>query len=132
MLILNQRQTDLLAWVNREGYVAVEKMAAHFQVTHQTIRRDITLLADNQLLQRYHGGASVLSSVENVAYDRLEVSSPGLDRPLTKAADRATSRPPGAMRRSRAMSPPRWSRTNSTCPSFRASRSTTVAFRRCP
>lgn len=25
--------------------------------------------------------------VENVDYDRLEVSSPGLDRPLTKAAD---------------------------------------------
>jgi ribosome maturation factor RimP len=26
-------------------------------------------------------------AVENVDYDRLEVSSPGLDRPLTKAAD---------------------------------------------
>lgn len=26
-------------------------------------------------------------TVENVDYDRLEVSSPGLDRPLTKAAD---------------------------------------------
>lgn len=26
-------------------------------------------------------------AVENVAYDRLEVSSPGLDRPLVKAAD---------------------------------------------
>ena len=28
-----------------------------------------------------------LFSVEQVAYDRLEVSSPGLDRPLKKAAD---------------------------------------------
>jgi len=73
MLILNQRQKDLLAWVNREGYVAVEKMAAHFAVTHQTIRRDITLLAEHKLLQRYHGGASVLSSVENVAYDARQV-----------------------------------------------------------
>ncbi|WP_202902693.1 DeoR/GlpR family DNA-binding transcription regulator [Vogesella sp. EB] len=72
-MILNQRQKDLLAWVNREGYVAVEKMAAHFAVTHQTIRRDITLLAENKLLQRYHGGASVLSSVENVAYDARQV-----------------------------------------------------------
>lgn len=26
-------------------------------------------------------------TVENIDYDRLEVSSPGLDRPLTKAAD---------------------------------------------
>jgi DeoR family glycerol-3-phosphate regulon repressor len=48
-------------------------MAAHFAVTHQTIRRDITLLAENKLLQRYHGGASVLSSVENVAYDARQV-----------------------------------------------------------
>ncbi len=28
-----------------------------------------------------------LFTVENVAYDRLEVSSPGMDRPLTKAVD---------------------------------------------
>ncbi len=28
-----------------------------------------------------------LFTVENIDYDRLEVSSPGLDRPLTKAAD---------------------------------------------
>ena len=28
-----------------------------------------------------------LFAVENVDYDRLEVSSPGMDRPLTKAAD---------------------------------------------
>lgn len=30
---------------------------------------------------------SRLFTVENVDYDRLEISSPGLDRPLTKAAD---------------------------------------------
>ncbi len=30
-----------------------------------------------------------LLSVENIDYERLEVSSPGLDRPLTKAADYA-------------------------------------------
>jgi ribosome maturation factor RimP len=32
---------------------------------------------------------SRLFTVENVDYDRLEISSPGLDRPLTKAADYA-------------------------------------------
>ena len=30
-----------------------------------------------------------LFTVENIDYDRLEVSSPGLDRPLTKLADYA-------------------------------------------
>lgn len=59
--------------VQREGHVTVEALANHFGVTHQTIRRDITLLADNRLLQRIHGGASAQSSVENVAYNTRQV-----------------------------------------------------------
>ncbi|MDF0604053.1 DeoR family transcriptional regulator [Neisseriaceae bacterium TC5R-5] len=73
MLILNQRQQALLALVKRDSYISVEKLAAHFTVTRQTIRRDIALLAEHQLLQRYHGGASVLSSVENVAYQARQI-----------------------------------------------------------
>jgi DeoR family glycerol-3-phosphate regulon repressor len=73
MNILNQRQQDLLNWVQREGHVTVEKLAKHFGVTHQTIRRDIGWLADHNLLQRIHGGASVNSSVENVAYNTRQV-----------------------------------------------------------
>jgi DeoR family transcriptional regulator, glycerol-3-phosphate regulon repressor len=65
---LNQRQHDLLAWVQREGYASVEALASHFTVTHQTIRRDINQLADLKLIRRYHGGAGLPSSVENVAY----------------------------------------------------------------
>lgn len=73
MIILNQRQQELLGLVHRESYITVEKLAAHFGVTHQTIRRDIALMAENKLLQRYHGGASVLSSVENVTYNARQV-----------------------------------------------------------
>lgn len=73
MLILNHRQQDILHWVQREGYVTVEKMASHFDVTPQTIRRDITLLSDHGKLQRMHGGASLGSSVENVAYSERQV-----------------------------------------------------------
>jgi DeoR family glycerol-3-phosphate regulon repressor len=73
MIILNQRQQDLLGWVQREGHATVEALAAHFGVTHQTIRRDIILLADRNLLLRLHGGASAHSSVENVAYNARQV-----------------------------------------------------------
>ncbi|MCW3478179.1 DeoR/GlpR family DNA-binding transcription regulator [Neisseriaceae bacterium JH1-16] len=73
MIILNQRQQELLSWVQRDGHVTVEKLAAHFGVTYQTIRRDISLLAGEKLLHRMHGGASVLSSVENVAYNERQV-----------------------------------------------------------
>jgi DeoR family glycerol-3-phosphate regulon repressor len=65
---LNQRQQALLGWVQRDGFASVEALASHFSVTHQTIRRDINRLADLKLLRRYHGGAGVPSSVENVAY----------------------------------------------------------------
>jgi DeoR family glycerol-3-phosphate regulon repressor len=73
MIILNSRQQALLSKVQREGHATVDMLAAQFDVTQQTIRRDIGLLADAHLLQRIHGGASVLSSVENVAYNTRQV-----------------------------------------------------------
>jgi DeoR family glycerol-3-phosphate regulon repressor len=70
---LNQRQQDLLMWVQREGFASVEALASHFGVTHQTIRRDINQLADLKLIRRYHGGAGLPSSVENMAYSTRQV-----------------------------------------------------------
>ncbi|MFL6623902.1 MAG: DeoR/GlpR family DNA-binding transcription regulator [Sulfurifustis sp.] len=72
-LNLNQRQQELLAWVQREGFASVEALAGHFKVTHQTIRRDINRLADLKLIRRYHGGAGLPSSVENMAYSMRQV-----------------------------------------------------------
>ncbi len=67
-LLLNRRQEQMIALVRQEGFVTVEALAAHFGVTTQTIRRDLVTLADNSLLRRYHGGVSMPSSVENLAY----------------------------------------------------------------
>lgn len=47
--------------------------------TPEGITLDDCVLVSNHLTR--------LFAVENVDYDRLEVSSPGLDRPLTKEAD---------------------------------------------
>ncbi|NRO97806.1 DeoR family transcriptional regulator [Paraburkholderia sp. NMBU_R16] len=67
-LSLNARQQELLDWVQRDGFVTVEDLAAHFNVTPQTIRRDVNWLSDMNLLRRYHGGASLPTSSENVSY----------------------------------------------------------------
>ena len=72
-LSLNRRQQDLLVWVQREGFASVEALASHFRVTHQTIRRDINRLAFLKLIRRYHGGAGLPSSVENMAYSARQV-----------------------------------------------------------
>jgi DeoR family glycerol-3-phosphate regulon repressor len=68
MEILNKRQHDLLSLASKEGYVNVEKLAEIFEVTQQTIRRDINNLCDQELLTRTHGGAFYSSGVHNVTY----------------------------------------------------------------
>lgn len=65
---LNHRQDQLVALVRADGFATVEALAAHFQVTTQTVRRDLASLCDAGLLRRYHGGVSLPSSVENLAY----------------------------------------------------------------
>lgn len=67
------RHEEILELIRRRGYVPIEVLASHFSVTPQTIRRDINELSDQDLLKRYHGGAGLASSVENVAYSTRQV-----------------------------------------------------------
>lgn len=69
----NERQDSIVDLVRQEGYVTVEALADRFQVTPQTIRRDISLLQDRLLLRRFHGGVTAPGSVENVAYSMRQV-----------------------------------------------------------
>ena len=69
MKTLNPRQQELLTQVQHAGFASVETLAKQFNVTHQTIRRDINQLAELQLLRRFHGGAGLPSSIENFAYN---------------------------------------------------------------
>jgi DeoR family glycerol-3-phosphate regulon repressor len=72
-LALNQRQRRILELVPRQGFVSIESLSKHFRVSAQTIRRDINELCDRALLQRFHGGAGLTSSVENIAYDSRQI-----------------------------------------------------------
>jgi len=70
---MNQRQQEILSLVQQQGFVSIETLAQKFSVTTQTIRRDINTLCDQQLLTRYHGGAGISSSLENVEYTTRQV-----------------------------------------------------------
>ncbi len=72
-MTLNQRQHLILKQVQRQGFVAIDDLAESFSVTPQTIRRDVNELCDQGLLRRYHGGAGLPSSVENVAYTARQI-----------------------------------------------------------
>ncbi len=55
-------------FIRAEGEVQVESLAESFDVTPQTIRRDLNQLFRLRLLQRVHGGAIIQDGVENLGY----------------------------------------------------------------
>ena len=71
--MMNQRQAEILSLVQQQGFVSIDTLAQNFCVTTQTVRRDINALCDRNLLTRYHGGAGLSSSVENVEYATRQV-----------------------------------------------------------
>ncbi len=62
------RQLEILQLAGGQGRVVVEELAARFQVTPQTIRRDLNQLCAARRLARIHGGAMLPSGIENVGY----------------------------------------------------------------
>ncbi len=69
MLALSPRQQQILLLARKSGNVGVDDLSAHFDVTPQTIRKDLNELCDARHLTRTHGGAMLSSGVENVAYE---------------------------------------------------------------
>lgn len=63
------RQVDIVALARSRGRVSVEGLAEQFNVTPQTIRKDLNDLCDRGVLQRFHGGAILASGVANVGYE---------------------------------------------------------------
>jgi len=70
---LSQRQQQILQRVQQQGFVSIDDLVASFNVTPQTVRRDINALCDLGVLRRFHGGAGLPSSVENMAYPARQI-----------------------------------------------------------
>ena len=66
---ISPRQQQILALARQAGNVVVDDLALRFDVTPQTIRKDLNELCDARMLARTHGGAMLSSGVENVAYE---------------------------------------------------------------
>ena len=63
------RHLDILAIARREGRVTVDGLSERFNVSPQTIRKDLNELTGRGMLQRFHGGAVLASGVANVGYE---------------------------------------------------------------
>jgi len=56
------RDGKILELVQRNGFVTIDDLACTFEVTPQTVRRDICHLAWQSQLRRCHGGAGDYSA----------------------------------------------------------------------
>ena len=86
MLPLSDRQSEIVNVARATGRVTVEELAVRFEVTPQTIRKDLNELCEWRVLKRTHGGAIIASSVENVSYEARRFISAAEKRLIGAAA----------------------------------------------
>ena len=84
-MALSFRQSEILELARAEGKVVVEDLAARFEVTLQTIRRDLAELAEDGHLDRVHGGAVARTGVSNIAWERRRGMNEGAKLAIARA-----------------------------------------------
>lgn len=85
-MFLSPRHSEIVELAKDQGRVLVDDLAARFNVTPQTIRKDLNDLCEQRLLTRIHGGALYPSGIENVEYEaRRKIASEEKDA-IGKAA----------------------------------------------
>lgn len=83
--IVSKRQARILEIVREEGFASIEHLAAHFDVTQQTVRRVVNQLCDQGLLRRIHGGVSLPVQNQNLAYGSRQGLNPDAKRRIAQA-----------------------------------------------
>ena len=77
-MVSNFRQKEILELARKEGKVTVDGLATQYAVSVQTIRRDLSDLAETGRLERVHGGAVVPSGLVNIIYaERTRMNEAG-------------------------------------------------------
>lgn len=76
------RQASILAAVSHQGAVSVADLAQQFNVTHQTIRRDLRELTESGLLQKGFGGAFAAPGVVHSQRHERETTLTAIKRKL--------------------------------------------------
>jgi DeoR family glycerol-3-phosphate regulon repressor len=84
----SRRKSEIVGLLRKLGRVTVEDLATHFEVTRQTIRRDLNEMSEARQVVRVHGGAIIASGVENLAYDARKLVAQPHKRLIGEAAAR--------------------------------------------
>ena len=62
------RHQKIVELVKQKGYLSTDELVALFDVSPQTIRRDLNELAEANVIRRHHGGAASPSTAESSDY----------------------------------------------------------------
>ena len=85
---VEERQAEIVELARNNGRVTVDALAARFQVTSQTIRKDLNDICRDGRLKRVHGGAIYPSGVENMQYEARRQIAAGEKDAIGRAAAR--------------------------------------------
>jgi DeoR family glycerol-3-phosphate regulon repressor len=85
-MFLPPRHAEILEMAKEHGRVLVDDLAVHFNLTPQTIRKDLNDLCDQRLLTRIHGGALFPSGVQNLEYEARRLIAASEKEAIGRAA----------------------------------------------
>lgn len=85
---LSERQVEITELLRKEGFLAVEALAEKYDVTTQTIRRDLTRLCDHGLARRRHGGIEQPPVAGNLAYGSRQILARDAKRAIAREVAR--------------------------------------------
>ena len=70
-----ERRSKIVKRIETRGFATIETLAQEFDVSAQTIRRDIIELDKQQLLQRFHGGAGLPRNSARLGYSEKKFAA---------------------------------------------------------
>jgi DeoR family glycerol-3-phosphate regulon repressor len=88
LLELGERQAQIAKMIYESDFLSVEYLADHFNVTSQTIRRDINYLCDRGIARRRHGGVERPVRTGNDAYGWRQIHNADAKRIIAREVAR--------------------------------------------
>ena len=85
MTVMERRQ-GILELINREGDMRASELAEHFQVTAETIRKDLIYLNNKHLLKKGHGSAHSINEAAEYSIEQRLQENTAIKRAIAKKA----------------------------------------------
>ncbi|EAR08329.1 DeoR/GlpR family DNA-binding transcription regulator [Reinekea blandensis] len=84
MTLFNHRQERILAQLQTTDLLQVDALADQFQVSQQTVRKDINQLSEQGLVRRVHGGVSLPAPLHNASFESRQATNAPLKQQIAR------------------------------------------------